>query len=80
LQQYETAQHEFEIIVRARPDSAEAHLNLAHALAFSNRTQDAIAQYEAALRLNPNLPDARENLARLRTGAASGAKTATPKP
>jgi tetratricopeptide (TPR) repeat protein len=52
-----------------KPGSAETHNNLGIALASQGRIAAAVRAWEAALRLNPNLTDARRNieLARART-------------
>jgi len=44
------------------PDNDRAHFNLGTALTREGRTADAIAQYEIALRLNPDLPEVHFNL------------------
>jgi Tfp pilus assembly protein PilF len=49
--------------VEHRPDNPRAHQNLGAALDAAGRTGEAIAEYEAALRLDPNYPDAHVNLA-----------------
>ena len=48
------------------PDSPQGHNNLGGALAASGRTAEAIAEFEQALRLDPNLVSARRNLELLR--------------
>ncbi len=48
--------------VAKRPESARAHNNLGHHLYTAGRTGEAIAQYEAALRLDPTYIDAHDNL------------------
>jgi Tfp pilus assembly protein PilF len=45
-----------------KPASAEMHNNLGIALASQGRIAEAVRAWEAALRLNPNLTDARRNL------------------
>jgi Flp pilus assembly protein TadD len=47
------------------PNSASAHNNLGAALAQIGRTHEAIAEFKAALRINPGYIDARNNLAKL---------------
>jgi Flp pilus assembly protein TadD len=49
-------------VLRARPQSAEAHQVLGHALSDGGQPEDAIDAYRAALRLKPGLPDIRNNL------------------
>ena len=44
------------------PQAPEARGNLGAALAASGRTEEAIAEFEEALRLNPDLVSARRNL------------------
>ncbi|HEY0183625.1 MAG TPA: tetratricopeptide repeat protein, partial [Rhodopila sp.] len=50
------------LVLRARANSAEAHQVLGHALSDEGQTEQAIAAYRSALRLNPGLPDIRNNL------------------
>jgi Flp pilus assembly protein TadD len=50
------------LVLRARPQSAEAHQVLGHALSDSRQPQQAIEAYRTALRLKPALPDIRNNL------------------
>jgi Ca-activated chloride channel family protein len=45
----------------AQSDSADAHYNRGNALAKSNKLPDAIKAYDQALKLNPELEDARKN-------------------
>ena len=47
------------------PNSASAHNNLAAALAQMGRISEAIEQLKAALRINPDDIDARNNLTKL---------------
>jgi predicted Zn-dependent protease len=56
----------FEATVRQLPSSALAHHNLASTLATLGRVPEAIREEENALRLDPALTAAWENLARLR--------------
>lgn len=49
-------------VLRARPNSAEAHQLLGHALADSQQPEQALEAYRAALRLKPGLSDIRNNL------------------
>jgi Flp pilus assembly protein TadD len=46
----------------------EAHYNLAVALERVGKFDEAISQYEQALRIKPDFVEAQENLARLRSG------------
>jgi tetratricopeptide (TPR) repeat protein len=46
------------------PNSADAHNNLALALLASGEARDSIPEFEAALRLNPELHGAADNLRR----------------
>jgi tetratricopeptide (TPR) repeat protein len=39
-----------------------AHYNLARALQFTGRLEEAVPHFQAALRLGPELPDVREGL------------------
>jgi Flp pilus assembly protein TadD len=48
------------------PESPQGHNNLGGALAASGRTVEATAEFEHALRLDPNLVSARRNLELLR--------------
>jgi len=50
------------LVLRARPQSPEAHQVLGHALSDNGRPEQAIEAYRTALRLNPALPDIRNNL------------------
>jgi tetratricopeptide (TPR) repeat protein len=45
----------------------QAHLNLGNALLHTGRTADAIAEYETALRIQPN-PELQRLVDRLRAG------------
>ena len=47
------------------PNFADAHYNLGAALAQMGRISEAIEQLKAALRINPNDIDARNNLIKL---------------
>ncbi|MFS8781096.1 tetratricopeptide repeat protein [Synechococcus sp. W55.1] len=44
----------FQEAVRRQPDHVEAHIELAHLLAKTNRLQEALSHYQQAKRLNPN--------------------------
>ncbi|MGO9244092.1 MAG: tetratricopeptide repeat protein [Verrucomicrobiia bacterium] len=48
--------------VKEFPDSELAHLNLGNVLLQAGRLQEAIAHYEQALRINPDLADTHNNL------------------
>jgi Flp pilus assembly protein TadD len=50
------------LLLRAHPDNAAAHQLLGHALADGGQPEEAIAAYQRALRLQPELPDIRNNL------------------
>ncbi len=51
--------------MRLQPGIAEVHNNLGHALRKLGRFEDAVAQYQEALRLKPNFAKANHDLARL---------------
>ena len=49
--------------LQIRPNYAKAHFNLGNALSqTTGRLPDAIAHYEAALRINPDFTDVQTNL------------------
>jgi Flp pilus assembly protein TadD len=50
------------LVLRARPQSAEGHQVLGHALSDSRQPEQAVEAYRTALRLKPALPDIRNNL------------------
>jgi Flp pilus assembly protein TadD len=56
---------EYKEALRITPNSADAHNNLAAALAQMGRVSEAIEQVKAALRIDPNNVDARNNLTKL---------------
>jgi tetratricopeptide (TPR) repeat protein len=46
------------------PNNAEAHANLGSALLSSGKARESIPEFEVALRLNPELTGAADNLQR----------------
>ena len=62
----------YEAALQLRPDFADAHFNLATALAQLRRWPEAAAHYEAVLKLRPDYPRARENLATVRALQSRG--------
>ncbi len=56
-----------------RPDDAQLHNNLGAVLARLGRFEQAVLEFEAALRLDPNLEPARKNLKAARTQMGSKA-------
>jgi len=58
--QYAAAEQKFEQAVKQRPAFAEAHNNLAYTLRKQGpeHYQEALEQYDTAIRLNPNLAEA----------------------
>ena len=62
LQRLPDAEAAARALLRSRPQSAEAHQVLGHALNDSFRAAEAIAAYRTALRLKPGLADIRNNL------------------
>lgn len=59
---YRTAESIWRETVAARPDNPRAHYHLGRAYALADRTNEAIAAYQAALRLHPEMADALVNL------------------
>ena len=57
---------EFQQALRLDPNYADAHNGLAIVYAESGRLDEAVSQLEIALKLDPALPNARENLEKLR--------------
>jgi hypothetical protein len=53
------------------PDSAEAHNSLAVALLGSGKARESILEFEAALRLKPELKGAADNLRRAQAQLSS---------
>jgi Flp pilus assembly protein TadD len=66
LQRLEDAERSFDEALRIDPGNVIAHNGIAVVLGRMGRTDEAIAHLERALAADPNLPDARENLERLR--------------
>jgi tetratricopeptide (TPR) repeat protein len=62
LKRPEDAAQASRLVLRGRPQSAEAHQVLGHAFSDSGRPGEAIETYRTALRLNPDLPDIHNNL------------------
>lgn len=60
---YEGAALHFRALTRQQPDNADAHANLGNALLGLGRPREAIASYEIALKLRPDDPRTRENIA-----------------
>ena len=58
--QYPAAEQKFEQAIKVRPQFAEAHNNLAYTLRKQGpeHYQEALKQYDTAIRLNPNLAEA----------------------
>lgn len=54
LKQWDLAQNQFQIAVSLKPDLANAHYNLGHALEQKGNLQDALAQYQAVSTLVAN--------------------------
>jgi tetratricopeptide (TPR) repeat protein len=50
--------------LRLNPNGAEVHYNLGLALLASGKPQESIPEFETALRLNPELKGAADNLRR----------------
>lgn len=50
------------VVLKARPNSAETYQVLGHARSDGGHPDAAVDAYSTALRLNPNLPDIRNNL------------------
>jgi len=51
LEQWDNAQNQFQLAVALKPDYANAHYNLGHALEQKGDMENALAQYEAVRRL-----------------------------
>jgi tetratricopeptide (TPR) repeat protein len=52
----------FRRAIRASPERADAHFNLANALAAQHRRDEAILEYKEALRLKPDYWQAKQQL------------------
>lgn len=65
--EFDRASDRFREAIQLRPGYAEAHNNLGIALASQGRIKEAIVEWEAALRLDPTLSDARQNLEKARS-------------
>jgi tetratricopeptide (TPR) repeat protein len=66
--------------VQVRPEAAEYHANLGHALRSMNRLDEAAARYEQAVRLNPSYALAHINLGAIRRAprARTGGRRSLP--
>jgi Flp pilus assembly protein TadD len=62
LRRPEEAEQAVRLVLRGRPQSAEAHQVLGHALSDGGRSELALEAYRTALRLRPGLPDIHNNL------------------
>jgi Tfp pilus assembly protein PilF len=62
LRRPEEAAEAVRLVLRGRPQSADAHQVLGHALSDSGHPSAALEAYRTALRLKPGLPDIRNNL------------------
>ena len=58
--------------IEINPRHADAHRNLGVALGFQGRVDEAIREVQAALRLQPDSAEAREQLARLLKAKSGG--------
>ena len=68
----EAAAH-FQRAVEISPDFLEAHRRLADVSLNSGKSEEALLQYTEVLRLNPDLPDALNNVAWIRATSADPA-------
>jgi len=59
---YADAEEAFKMVLQLEPDSFKARYNLGVTYSNQHRTDDAIAQYEAALEANPDDPEATKAL------------------
>ena len=71
-QRVDDAAVQIEALLARQPDDALAWENLGRIRAFQNRAPEAIAHFERALELNPQLESARKELARLKQPAGAG--------
>lgn len=62
LKRPEEAAETARLVLRGRPQNAAAHQVLGHALSDAGQPEAAIDAYRTAYRLNPDLPDIRNNL------------------
>jgi Flp pilus assembly protein TadD len=62
LKRPKDAERAARLVLRGRPQSAEAYQVLGHALLDDNQPGDATEAYRTALRLRPDLPDIRNNV------------------
>ncbi|HEX3378359.1 MAG TPA: tetratricopeptide repeat protein [Paraburkholderia sp.] len=62
-QQYACAITLAEVIARLRPDSAAASFQFGYVLQMANRHRDALAPYRHALKIDPDFPQLKNNLA-----------------
>lgn len=71
-QRVDDAAAQIEALLARQPDDAIAWENLGRIRAFQNRGPEAIAHFERALQINPQLESARQELARLKQPAGAG--------
>jgi tetratricopeptide (TPR) repeat protein len=76
VQRVDDAAVQIEALLARRPDDAIAWENLGRIRAFQNRRIEAIAHFERALVINPQLDSARQELARLKQPADGATKPA----
>lgn len=68
-QRYAEAERWYEVLVELRPDSAQGFANLAAARYYVGKPDEAVAAFERALEIDPDLEAARVGLAQLRSNA-----------
>jgi tetratricopeptide (TPR) repeat protein len=68
----ELAAAQLQLLLEQQPDNALVWENLGRVRAFQGRTAEAIQHLERALRIDPQLKSARQELARLQQNASSG--------